>query len=251
MEGAITRICRQCGKQFGKADRPKYSLSQWSRAKFCSRQCAGLFSKKKDGFSKGERFRRKRGSLPMGTQEWLDRIRSRTKVAMARPDVQQKIRADRVPLDDEHKAKLSAAMAGKAPQNLMVDGAATAYSNVQRGEYETDRGAMYFRSKWEANYARYLDWLVRQKQIASWEYETECFVFEKIRHGTTRYIPDFKVFNLDGSVEYHEVKGRMDQRSRTKLTRMARYFPQVVLKVIDSVAYRLLSRRLGKVVGFY
>lgn len=42
----------------------------------------------------------------------------------------------------------------------------------------------YFRSKWEVNYALYLEWLKTKKQIAEWEYEPQTFWFEKIKRGT-------------------------------------------------------------------
>ena len=42
---------------------------------------------------------------------------------------------------------------------------------------------IYFRSRWEANYARYLQWLKDRGEIVDWEYEPETFWFEKIKRG--------------------------------------------------------------------
>lgn len=92
---------------------------------------------------------------------------------------------------------------------------------------------IYARSRWEANYARYLEWLVARKEIASWEHEPITFWFEGIKRGTVSYLPDFRVTSMDGSIVYHEVKGWMDPRSRTKLDRMARYHPTVTVIIID------------------
>lgn len=111
-----------------------------------------------------------------------------------------------------------------------------------RGGKREDLGSLYVRSAWEANYCRYLNWLVELGEIVSWEYEPDTFWFDKIKRGTRSYTPDFKVANNDGSIEYHEIKGRMDQKSRTRLKRMAKYYPDVKVVVIDSEAYRVLAK---------
>ena len=126
-----------------------------------------------------------------------------------------------------------------------------AYPNVQRGDYENSKGTMYFRSKWEANYALVLDFMVKNGEIKSWEYEATTFVFDKVEFGTRRYLPDFKIFNNDGTVEYHEIKGFMDGRSKTKLRRMAKYFPDVKLILIQKDEYNAYKKQLGKILHFY
>lgn len=127
----------------------------------------------------------------------------------------------------------------------------TMEGKFQHGDYENSKGTMYFRSKWEANYALYLDFLIKNKQIRDWEYEAAFFTFDKIRHGTTRYMPDFKVTNNNGSIEYHEIKGYMDARSKTKLKRMAKYYPQVKLILIEKDAYNDIKKKVGKMLNFY
>lgn len=101
----------------------------------------------------------------------------------------------------------------------------------------------YYRSLWEANYARYLQFLKEQGEIADWEHEPDTFWFENIKRGVRSYLPDFKVTNTGGSVEYHEVKGWMDPKSKTKIRRMAKYYPEVKLIVIDKKAYGAIKRR--------
>lgn len=116
-----------------------------------------------------------------------------------------------------------------------------------KGGKRADLGGVYFRSAWEANYARYLKWLVSQGAIKSWEFEPDEFWFDKIKRGTRSYKPDFKVIENDGQVVYYEVKGYMDDKSRTQLRRMAKYYPQVKVIVIDSKCYqdiRLQASRL-------
>jgi hypothetical protein len=100
----------------------------------------------------------------------------------------------------------------------------------------------YFRSRWESNYARYLEWLKEKGEIAEWEYEPVTFWFEKIKRGVRSYKPDFRVWANDGSHSYHEVKGWMDSRSKTTLKRMAKYHPKEVVVLIDTKAYRALRR---------
>ena len=110
----------------------------------------------------------------------------------------------------------------------------------------------YYRSQWEANYARYLEWLKQRGEILDWEHEPETFWFEGIKRGVCSYLPDFRVTEKkrDGSIsiEYHEVKGWMDGRSATKIRRMAKYHPDVKLIVIDAGQYRALCRDAAALV---
>lgn len=106
----------------------------------------------------------------------------------------------------------------------------------------------FFRSKWEANYARWLEYLRSQGNLEKWEHEPETFWFDGIRRGVCSYLPDFKVTRAGGSVEYHEVKGWMDPRSKTKIKRMAKYHPQVKLLVVDKKQYARLKRDVGPLV---
>lgn len=100
----------------------------------------------------------------------------------------------------------------------------------------------YYRSRWEANYARYLEFLKSTRQIKDWEHEPETFWFEKIMRGTRSYLPDFRVTRLDGSVYYVEVKGYMDSKSKTKLKRMKKYHPKIELQLVDSEQYKSLKK---------
>lgn len=105
-----------------------------------------------------------------------------------------------------------------------------------RGGRRADLGNQYFRSSWEANWARYLNWLIERKEVVRWEFEVDTFEFP-IKRGSRFYTPDFKVYYPDGTFAYHEVKGYMDQRSRTKLNRMRIHHPKVSLRLIDKGVY--------------
>lgn len=118
-----------------------------------------------------------------------------------------------------------------------------------KGGKRKDLDDVYFRSAWEANWARYLSFLVEQGNIKSWEYEPEEFWFEGIKRGRARsYKPDFKIFHNDGTICYHEVKGWMDQVSRTKLKRMGKYHPDVEVLVIGAGEYNEVKRKLSRVI---
>lgn len=105
----------------------------------------------------------------------------------------------------------------------------------------------YFRSRWEFNYALYLEFLKEKEFIIDWEFEPDTFWFEKIKRGVRSYLPDFKIFGKDGVV-YHEVKGYMDPKSKTKLKRMAKYHPDVKLIVIDSKKYNEIKKNMSGIL---
>lgn len=113
-----------------------------------------------------------------------------------------------------------------------------------RGGKRDDLGGRYFRSSWEANWARYLNTRIVAGEIRRWEYESETFEFP-IRRGSRFYTPDFRVVYADGSMEYQEIKGYMDQKSRTKLKRMAKYHPSVSVVVIDAARYHRIEREVA------
>jgi biotin operon repressor len=107
---------------------------------------------------------------------------------------------------------------------------------------------IYFRSRWEANWGRYLEWLKQNERIAGWEHEPVTFWFEKIRRGSRSYLPDFRVTELSGSVIFHEVKGWMDRRSKTKIKRMGIYHKSVKLLVIQKKTYKQVESKVAALI---
>lgn len=91
----------------------------------------------------------------------------------------------------------------------------------------------YFRSRWEANYAFYLQFLKEEGHIQDWFHEPKTFWFEGIKRGVNNYKPDFQIIKSDGSSLWAEVKGYMDSKSQTKIKRFKKYFPEETLIVID------------------
>lgn len=106
----------------------------------------------------------------------------------------------------------------------------------------------FFRSRWEANYARYLEWLCSIGQIAKWEHEPQTFWFDGIKRGVVSYLPDFRVTENGGAVQWHEVKGWMDARSKTTIARMGRYHPKEVLIVIREKQYKEIGRKVSSLI---
>jgi hypothetical protein len=106
----------------------------------------------------------------------------------------------------------------------------------------------YFRSKMEMNYARYLEWLKQQGVIADWEHEKTTYWFEPIKRGVRSYLPDFHVTELNGSWCLHETKGYLDSKSRTKLKRMAKYYPEIKLILIDAKQYRAIKASVAGMI---
>lgn len=106
----------------------------------------------------------------------------------------------------------------------------------------------YYRSRWEANYARYLQYLKETGEIKKWEHEPKTFWFEKIKRGTRSYLPDFRVTLKDGTKVWHEVKGWMDARSKTKLKRFAKYYPEETMILIQKEEYFAIGEKYDGII---
>ena len=75
---------------------------------------------------------------------------------------------------------------------------------------------VFFRSSWEANFGRYLEWLKSNNQIIDWEHEPKTFWFNEekittegkklkgVKRGTVSYLPDFYVKEKNGNNVYYE-----------------------------------------------
>lgn len=250
MKDKNKKVCKGCGNEYLRNG--KYSATQWAFSKYCGYKCvANATRKHKDAKAKDLFHRRKNGALPRSSPEANKKIAYYTKLAMQRVEVQEKIRQPKGSPTLEARINMSNAKAGIMPKNMYYGGGSHNFANVQRGEYDINGTTLYFRSKWEANYALYLDFLIDHNEIVKWEFEPDTFMFEKIKLGTRSYTPDFKVFLKDGSFEYHEVKGYMDSKSKTKLKRMKKYYPKIVVRLVDQSEYKLLVKQLGKLCKFY
>lgn len=126
-----------------------------------------------------------------------------------------------------------------------------AYSRGKQGKRK-DLENIYFRSSWEANYARYLNYLKSKKLIFKWEFEPDTFWFENIKRGIRSYLPDFKIWDTAYSEPYYvEVKGWMDSKSKTKIKRMKKYYPYIRLDVVEKKQYLEIKNKLSRLIPFW
>lgn len=221
---------------------------------FCSRTCANKFNGPRVGkLSRGKivsQETREKLKQYRGDKHWAwkgDNKCPKCGIIIDRGSKTCLKHQKRKSVSKEHRLQISNRLIGKMPINIMREGK---FGNVKRGWHFIGGTKYFFRSNWEANYARYLNWLKNRGDIKDWEYEAKVFIFEKIQFGTRSYRPDFMVTNKDNSVEFHEVKGWLTPKSNTQLKRMAKYFPQIKIILIDSHSYSDIKKKIGAVVGF-
>ncbi len=117
------------------------------------------------------------------------------------------------------------------------------FSRSKSGKRE-DLGGQFFRSNYEANYARLLNFFIENGgDIVSWEFEPDTFEFKSIKKGTRFYTPDFKVVFNDGHIEYHEVKGWDYPKGITARKRFAKYFPHLKLVLINGDYFKAIKKQ--------
>jgi hypothetical protein len=112
----------------------------------------------------------------------------------------------------------------KTQEQLYIPGnnsRGNAYKNTKTG-FREDIG-INVRSNWEANFVR----IVNLYKIL-FEFEPTVFAFP-IKRGTKGYTPDFF---LQQTNEWIEIKGYLDTKSKTKLKRFKRYYPEEFKKLI-------------------
>lgn len=122
------------------------------------------------------------------------------------------------------------------------------YSHIQSGWRTVGGIKAYFRSKAEANYARYLQFQKEQGLIKDWLHEPATFWFMDIKSGCRSYKPDFEVIQLDGTRIWYEVKGYYDSKSLTKIKRFRKYYPFEKLEVIDGSFFKKNKNKLKMIV---
>lgn len=122
-------------------------------------------------------------------------------------------------------------------------------SNVQ-GERTIGGKTYFFRSLWEMNYARILEFRKTHGEIIDWSYETKTFKFPKEAYeaGPFSYMPDFHVKFPNNYEEWHEVKGYMNVMSKKKIKRLKTHYPDVILKVIDKAWMNKHGRQYRKLI---
>ena len=123
------------------------------------------------------------------------------------------------------------------------------YSRCVAG-YRDDVPDHYFRSSWEANYARYLNLLQKMGIVDAWEYEPETYWFDSIKRGVMSYKPDFRVkYRNDPVPVTVEIKGWITPQDRTKWRRMAKYHPSVKLEIVAQKQYLAIKRKWASCIS--
>ena len=142
----------------------------------------------------------------------------------------------------EGREKMSKAMKASSAHKASVEkrvraGGFKAPPFGYRSGHRDDIG-IFVRSSWEANYARYLNFLKQRGEVISWSYEPKRFYFNNIKRGTRSYLPDFKVLYSDGRQVWEEVKSYWTQVAKTAVKRFRKYYPEETLVIIDKDRYR-------------
>lgn len=112
------------------------------------------------------------------------------------------------------------------------------YSRAKGGKRK-DLNNIYFRSAWEANIARYYNFVGTE-----WQFEPKTFIFQNITRGSVSYTPDFYLPRED---KWVEVKGWMDGKSKTKLKRFKQQYPEEYkkLELIQRKEYNEIKRKVA------
>lgn len=79
-------------------------------------------------------------------------------------------------------------------------------SNSKYHASSTEYNGRVYHSKFEAQYARDLDLMIKAKKVIEWTPQVKISLDVNGYH-ICNYICDFKVIMKDGSIQLHEVKG--------------------------------------------
>lgn len=105
----------------------------------------------------------------------------------------------------------------------------------------------HFKSKLEYRWALYLEFLLQTGEIAHWDYEPEIFLFANEKTAPVQYTPDFKVTAKNGGIVWQECKGYHNGQTNTKLRRMAKHYPDVMMElVLQSVSTQRCTAIAGR-----
>jgi hypothetical protein len=161
---------------------------------------------------------KKRSLEKYGVEHW-------TKTEEARKQLSERSKKYRASDETKQKMRVSAAKRLREGRNL--------HPFHGKGGYRQDID-LYVRSRWEANFARYL-LLTNQK----FEYEKVSF---SLRDGRT-YTPDFKVENM-----LYEIKGWWTQAAKEKFEIFKEDYPEAVVQIIDEARYNQIQDQYAALI---
>ena len=155
-----------------------------------------------------------------------DEVKKRVSIASS-------TRAANMTYEEKHEIAMKA-VETKRKNGVYFNTTSNAYSRTKSG-IRKDLG-QYFRSAWEANIARILDY-----EDIEWEYECKRFFFKEEVDGVLSYQPDFYLPQFN---KWIEVKGWMDEKSKIRLKLFAEQYPEENnnLILVDEKFYKDLYR---------
>jgi len=120
------------------------------------------------------------------------------------------------------------------------------YHNVS-GWWTNNVKTHYMHSMLESNFAWFLEFLLEKEKIKEWIYEPKpAFTFPTRANNT--YLPDFKVWTENDEIVIYEVKGYLDSRSKIKLNRMAKYYPDIKIQIINSKVMKIIELQFKSLI---
>jgi hypothetical protein len=232
------KICPNCQVEFCSLAPTGYRTP---REVACTKECAykygvqirydkGSYIRTKEAIKKD--FATKASKNPEHGKKWAKTLQDRKDRGLGNYDKEKYKHWSQTPkgrqkISETHKGREVSAHARKLMsermKKLLHDNPEKVYSNANGGK-RIDLNNQYFRSNWEANYARILN-----EQNISWQYEPETF---DLSDGTT-YTPDFKI----GDNKFVEIKGWYDKDSRQKISLFLKEYPQYELDLIGESEY--------------
>jgi uncharacterized Zn finger protein (UPF0148 family) len=131
--------------------------------------------------------------------------------------------------------------------------AAGNFARTKKGKRKDVHPTYSFNSATEANFARILEFLE-----VDWKYEERAFTFTNYKTKPHVYIMDFEITGgrrgkKDGLLHgFYEIKGYMDARSRNKLRRLKKNYPEEAAKtcVVIYNKYKKKDIEFCKKLGF-
>ena len=144
---------------------------------------------------------------------------------------------------EEKHAIAMKAIETKIKNNISPQTTSNSYSRT-KGGIRKDLG-IYFRSSWEANIARILDY-----ENIEWKYEYKRFYFDDKSDGILSYQPDFYLPQFH---KWIEVKGWMDEKSKIRLNRFSIEYPDQNknLILIDEHFYHDLQKEFKDIITYW
>ena len=102
-----------------------------------------------------------------------------------------------------------------------------------------------FRSEGEFLWSQYLEFLKQSGEIKGWGYEGKTFYFHNEKTAPVQYTPDFWIVPNSGQAYCQEFKrGYLDGQAITKLRRMAKHYPDVIIELVLMDAAKINSHRM-------